>query len=255
MMISTGFDLLKLRAGLKPFRLYWFPRLRSTSDHAARMRAEGRLFAPSVVLTGHQLAGRGRGTNSWWSGAGGLTVTFCLPIDPELQPHQIPLLAGLAVRRAAARLSGSEEIRIKWPNDILHDGLKLAGLLCERISRVDLVGVGLNVNTDPARAPLNLRNKVTSLAALLGRSVDLSDTVVEVGRQLQLLLVRREEGSFGTLLREYDRHHALNGRRVRVTDNDAAAEGVCEGLDPEGRLLLRSESDVKRVLAGHVEIL
>src|SRR5438270_7466674 len=83
-MDPSRFNLTALRAGVKPFRLHWFPTLRSTNDHAAAMRKRGELFAPAIVLTGRQTAGRGRGSNTWWSGAAGmLTVTFVFPVDEQ----------------------------------------------------------------------------------------------------------------------------------------------------------------------------
>src|SRR5689334_12502800 len=75
---DSSFDLSRLRSSIKPFRLHFFTRLRSTNDHAATLRKHKKLFAPAIVLTSHQLAGRGRGSNSWWSGDGSLTVTFVL---------------------------------------------------------------------------------------------------------------------------------------------------------------------------------
>src|SRR5436305_1445423 len=153
---SSRFDLNRLRHEIKPLRLYWFPRLRSTNDHAAALRKRGELFAPAIVLTGHQTAGRGRGTNTWWSIGGSLTVTFVLPADPQIAPHQLPLIAGLAARNAAAELTGDQHIQLKWPNDLLYGWRKLGGLLCERVLKADLVGLGLNVNLDPSRAPKSL---------------------------------------------------------------------------------------------------
>src|SRR3954469_20896930 len=98
----NSFDFARLKKELKPFRLHFFPRLRSTNDHASLLRKRNDLFAPAIVLTPNQLAGRGRGRNTWWSKKGALTVTFALPIDQTKDPHQIPLIAGLAVRNAAA---------------------------------------------------------------------------------------------------------------------------------------------------------
>src|SRR5207248_8273542 len=134
-MSGSAFELARLRRELKPFRLHFFPRLRSTSDHAAALRKRGKLFAPAVVLTANQTAGRGRGTNTWWSGPGSLTVTFVFPVEAHLAPHQIPLIAGLAVRDAVADLTGDTSISLKWPNDVVHDDRKLAGLLCERVHK------------------------------------------------------------------------------------------------------------------------
>ena len=72
---DATYELARLKRELKPFRLHWFPTLGSTNSHAARMRREGRLFAPSVILTGRQTSGRGRGTNIWHSTRGVMTVT------------------------------------------------------------------------------------------------------------------------------------------------------------------------------------
>jgi BirA family transcriptional regulator, biotin operon repressor / biotin---[acetyl-CoA-carboxylase] ligase len=252
---TTTFNLARLRSQIKPFRLHWFPRLRSTNDHAAVMRKRGELFAPAMVLTGHQLAGRGRGAHTWWSGPGCLTVTFVLPIETHLSPHHIPLLAGLAVRNAAAEITGDSRVKLKWPNDVLYDGRKLAGLLCERVHKADLVGLGLNVNVDPRRAPVALRERVTSLSTIAGRAFDMTEALAAVARHLSTTLLHRDERLFAQSLHEYDAHHALVGRRVTVIDNGDGppATGRCEGLDSTGRLLLRDRKTLYRVIAGQVQ--
>lgn len=253
-MDANVFHLALLRSALRPFRLHWFPRLRSTNDHAAVLRRRGGLFAPAVVLTGHQLAGRGRGRNAWWSGAGCLTATFVLPVDEQLEPHQVPLLSGLGVRRAVVALTGDHErVQLKWPNDLLVDGRKLAGLLCERVEKVDLIGVGLNVNLDPRRAPRGLRERIASLSQIAGRAIDMTQAVATIGAELHRVLSRRDEQPFSAALREYDEHHALLGRRVRVIGADGASvSGLVVGLDPMGRLLLRSRGRLQPVIAGQV---
>jgi len=251
-----SFDLPRLRAGLKPYRLYWFPRLRSTNDHAGRLRRAGRLFGPAAVLTGRQIAGRGRGKNSWWSDPGVLTVTFALPLHDRLPPQELPLIAGLSLRNAAAEITGDDTILLKWPNDLLHDGRKLAGLLCERVSNVDLVGVGLNVNVDPADAPKDLRGQITSLFAIAGKSFDMTDVLLAVARHLRHDVRRRMEIPFQSFVREYCRHDALAGRRVTISSggDEPPIAGRCEGIDNTGRLLVRRRSKVYAVVAGMVAI-
>ncbi|HZO19612.1 MAG TPA: biotin--[acetyl-CoA-carboxylase] ligase, partial [Gemmatimonadaceae bacterium] len=199
-MPASSFNLSALRAHIKPFRLHWFPRLRSTNDHAAILRKRGQLFAPAMVLTGHQLAGRGRGSHTWWSGPGCLTVTFVLPVEEHLSPHQIPLLAGLAVRNAAAEIASEQRIALKWPNDVLYGGRKLAGLLCERVHKADLVGLGLNVNLDPRRALAALRERITSLSAIAGRHFDMTESLATVARHLRATLLHRDERLFSHFL-------------------------------------------------------
>jgi BirA family biotin operon repressor/biotin-[acetyl-CoA-carboxylase] ligase len=248
------YQLESLRNQIKPFRLHFFPRLRSTNDHAALLRKRGKLFAPAIVLTSHQLAGRGRGSNTWWSGDGTVTVTFILPVHEHRLPHQIPLIAGLAVRNAIATHSGIDDIQLKWPNDLLHHGRKLAGLLCERVDRVDLIGLGLNANVKLKDVPRALRQNVTSLLDISGVRFDITSLLSEIARALHQSLSHRDEPPFSQMLRDYDRHHALVGRKVTVANipGEHALTGTCVGLDSMGRLLLRGKSGVTRVIAGQV---
>jgi BirA family biotin operon repressor/biotin-[acetyl-CoA-carboxylase] ligase len=251
--VKPVFDLQKLRRDLKPFRLHWFSRLRSTNDHAAALRKRGELYAPAVVLTGHQIAGRGRGSNSWWSGAGSLTVTFVFPIDQHLAPYHIPLIAGLAVRNAAAELTGREDIQLKWPNDLLFKGRKLAGLLCERVEKADLIGIGMNVNANP-RMPKTLKDHVVALSDIAGGGSDMTSVLAKIAEHVHRMLSHRDEQSFAAVIKEYDHHHALLGRRVVVTGSgeEPAISGTCQGLDDMGRLLLKDRKMVHRIIAGHV---
>ena len=261
----NSFNLSALRQGLKPFRLRFFPRLRSTNDHAALLRKRGDLFAPAVVVAARQIAGRGRGANNWFSAPGSLTVTFVLPVDETLAPHHLPLAAGLAVRNAAAELAQNNRIQLKWPNDVVFQSTisnrqstipKLAGLLCERLDNVDLIGIGLNVNRPPRALPKNLRSRIIYLNQISHSGlVDLTTVLITLARHLHTTLIRRSEIPFPTLLREYDTHHALVGRSVTViSPNEAPVTGKCFGLDDTGRLLLRNRARVHRVIAGHVEL-
>lgn len=254
-MPHTRFRLSELKTQVRPLRMYWFPRLRSTNDHAITLRKRGQLYAPAMVLTGHQLAGRGRGSNTWWSGPGSITVTFAMPIDPTVEPHQLPLVAGLAVRDAVAELIGDEQtVQLKWPNDLVANDRKLAGLLCERAHKVDLVGVGLNVNVDPAVVPPEIRTRITALSIIAGRELDLTATLVTLSRHVHDRLSRRGERPFAASLKEYDRHHALVGRTVTVVvgGTDGNVTGRCEGLDSVGRLLVRDRTKLHHVISGQV---
>jgi BirA family biotin operon repressor/biotin-[acetyl-CoA-carboxylase] ligase len=261
-MDPNRFNIEHLRAAVKPFRLHWFTRLRSTNDHAAHLRRAKRLFAPAIVLTSSQLHGRGRGANRWWSaGEGCLTLTFVLPIAEHLQPQQIPLLAGLAVRNALTEISGHVPIQLKWPNDVQHLDRKLAGLLCERVHNADLVGVGVNVNVPAKSFPAGLRDRATSLLQITGASQDMTAVAGALARHVHIRLSRHNDHHFGAILREYDRYHALVGRRITIarhvaqSDGNQPLAGVCVGLDATGRLLLRDrQATLHRVVAGHVTL-
>jgi BirA family biotin operon repressor/biotin-[acetyl-CoA-carboxylase] ligase len=252
----SHFALGRLAAGLAPYRLHWFPRLTSTNDHAARLRRAGRLFAPAVVLCGRQTAGRGRGSNSWWSGSQGgvLTATFALPVHERLAPQELPLIAGLAVRATAFELTGGAEIQLKWPNDVLFAGRKLAGLLCERISNADLVGVGINVNVRASDAPPALRDRITSLQCIGGKPLDMTEVLLMLAGQLRGLVRRRSEQPFSVFVHEYGRYDVLAGKRVAVAAfaGQPPIAGRCEGVDSTGRLLIRRRGVLHRVVAGNI---
>jgi BirA family transcriptional regulator, biotin operon repressor / biotin---[acetyl-CoA-carboxylase] ligase len=251
---DPAFDLRRLKQGLKPWSLHWFTRLRSTNDHAAILRKRRRLFAPAVILAGRQTAGRGRGSNRWWSDDSALTVTFVLAADEHLPAGEVPLIAGLAVRDAAAELTGRREIELKWPNDVVFENLKLAGLLCERVDRLDLIGVGLNVNLLPSKAPPSLRASLTSLLAISGRELDRTNTLLVVASHLRQAMLRRRRQPFSHFLRDYQRRHSLLGRRVKVVSDSAtpALVGRVEGIDIHARLLLRDGTTLHHVVAGTV---
>jgi BirA family transcriptional regulator, biotin operon repressor / biotin---[acetyl-CoA-carboxylase] ligase len=229
---DSSYDLHRLRREIKPFRVHFFSRLGSTNTHAAVLRKRGDLYAPAVVITPHQTAGRGRGTNTWFSSPGCLTVTFAFPIDERLEPHQLPLVAGLAVRNAAAELTDFAPIQLKWPNDIVHEDRKLAGLLCERVGKVDLIGLGLNVNLSASQIPAPLRGRATSLAVISGRPFDMTTVLATIAGHLHRTLQSRSVHTFTTFRAEYDQHHSLLGRRLKVVDSgdDAPVNGQCVGI-------------------------
>jgi BirA family transcriptional regulator, biotin operon repressor / biotin---[acetyl-CoA-carboxylase] ligase len=254
---ASRFRLGEVRAGAKPLRLHWFARVGSTNDQAARMRRRRELFAPAMVLTGNQSSGRGRGEHRWWSAKGCLTVTFVLAAEEGLMPQQVALVAGLAAREVAARMCGRADVLLKWPNDVVWEGRKLAGLLCERVDGVDLVGVGLNVNLGEGDAPRGLREKVVSLSRIGGRVVDINHVLIELAGELRRRMVARKVHLAASFVGEYERHHWLSGRRVRVETGAGGGgvevvEGWCEGIDQLGRLLVRDGRALRRVVTGRV---
>ena len=134
---------------------------------------------------------------------------------------------------------------------------KLAGLLCERVSNVDLVGIGLNVNVDPANAPRTIRNQITSLSRIAGKSFDMTDVLLAVARHLRHNVRRRMEIPFQSFVREYSQHDALAGRRVTVASgsDEPPITGRCQGIDNTGRLLVRRHSKIYAIVAGMVAVL
>jgi BirA family biotin operon repressor/biotin-[acetyl-CoA-carboxylase] ligase len=226
----------------------------STNDWAKREVERGTTVAPALFVADCQSAGRGRGTNTWWSAIGNLTATLVVSQNPRTAFGLVPLLVGVAVRRALVRVSAYDQIGLKWPNDLMAAGRKMAGLLCERLQTADLIGVGVNVNASISQAPAELHEQITSLRQLTGKASDLTDIVVEIARELHQVLSVESADAIGDLMKEYSQHHWPTGKNVELIDSDHAVEisGRCEGIDPQGRLILANAQGIHTLLTGSI---
>lgn len=228
--------------------VHWYDSLASTMIEAAKLAAEG---APSgtVVAAREQTAGQGRQGRNWISKPGdGLYATFILRVSAA--PADIPcitLALGLAVVEALSGLV-PQGLDIRWPNDVLWQGKKLCGILARLEHGAVVVGIGINCNqtefTDALRTP------ATSLLAATGNRHE-PEAVLELLRpQVELFAqLHREE-----ILRLFTQVSSyVSGRRVRVDLDGTVMEGVTDGLDEFGFLLVRKEDGSREtVFAGSV---
>lgn len=254
---GKGYDLERLQERVHPLALRHAILTTSTNDLARREVESGVLDQPALVVADNQSAGRGRGANRWWSAAGNLMATFVLWQNSRIPFGLVPLLAGLAVRRALMELTGFDGISLKWPNDVVIGERKTAGLLCERLQLVDLIGIGVNVNADSGEAPAPLRDRMTSLRRVTGRTWDLTDVLIAISRQLDGVLSTASPDQVREMMREYASHHAVTGRDIAIieTDESSPAKGRCVGIDPGGRLILETNQGTRFFLTGSVTTL
>ena len=205
----------------------------STNDRARELAAAG---APhgTLVTTGEQTAGRGRQGRIWSAPAGQALLLSLVVRDPD---PLLPLRAGLAV----ADLAGGAA-RVKWPNDVLVDGRKLAGILVEARPHEGwaVLGIGLNAAVDLAALPAGVRDR----AAPLDRPPEaaLADLLPALERRLA-------EPAATTLAALRDRD-ALLGATIRWD----GGEGVGAGIADDGALLVRTAEGVTRLAAGEVHL-
>ena len=221
----------------------------STNEDLAALARAG---APegTVLVAEAQTAGRGRLGRTWTSPprAG---LTFSVLLRPAVPPHRrawLPLLTGLAVQQAVARL-GAVPTYLKWPNDLLlGDGPdKAGGILAQADGDAVVVGIGINVSTTRAELPPG----ATSLAVEAAECTDRDPVLRAV---LRTLGSRYAEWSAGAdLTAAYEDVCDTVGRAVRVQLPDGSAlVGTATGLDPGGRLLLETADGGRAVSAGDV---
>ena len=202
-----------------------------------------------VFVAEFQSAGRGRLDHTWLS-AKGENLTFSVVLAgagrPPAEIATLPLVVGLAVVKALASLA---PLSLKWPNDVLCDGRKLAGILCERHGDNVIAGIGLNVNQ--TEFPPEIAWRATSLAVLCGRCFDRETVLLDVLKSLDKLYTRWIADGFASLHGELAAVDCLKGRTisVRQVDDDAAPiAGLCGGITDDGSLMVGG----RRIYAGEV---
>lgn len=238
--------------------LFYSERIESTNDRALELLEQG-FPDGTLVLAEEQARGRGRRGHAW-SSPPRLGIYASLLLRPVVDPSLLPLVTFAAALGVARALEGEQDgkTEIKWPNDLLVDGRKVAGLLAEARGGEEgpavVVGLGLNVNQSRDDFPEALRDRVTSLLMASGRIWD--RTLL-----LTTLLARWEEDHFRLLerggaeiLSRWERYSSLrNGTRVRADLDGEILQGLFRGLTPLGEMRLEVEGgNVRRVAFGEV---
>ncbi|WP_339686768.1 biotin--[acetyl-CoA-carboxylase] ligase [Gimesia maris] len=214
---------------------------------------------PSLVLTGNQTAGRGRGSNSWWSPEGGLT--FSLVVDTrvlQIQLEQQPLIAlatGLAVCETLEKHLSDYSLQLKWPNDVYLQQKKVAGILVETAASqpgLVVIGVGVNLNNSFLSAEAELQSRGTSLYETTGQKFSLPSTLIDLinGIENRLYDVTGKTSSF---MADWRRFCLLTGRPIRINTGLEVKQGTCLEIDDQGYLILQTETGLERIISGTIE--
>lgn len=243
---------------------HWLEETDSTNRVAAELAGEGAPHGTTVVAEA-QSAGRGRLGRSFFSPAGTNLYTSIV-LRPTLTLPEAPTLilaAGLAVAEAVAEeLGDPERVAIKWPNDVLVDGRKSAGILMElsaEATRVDhcILGIGVNLNAERESFPEEFRARATSLRSATGRPVSRATFAARLYGRLEDVLDLHARDGFAGLRPRFDALFRMTGERVRVADlGGRTTEGVTIGISSDGALRLRTDDGAElRMLAGDVTIL
>jgi BirA family transcriptional regulator, biotin operon repressor / biotin---[acetyl-CoA-carboxylase] ligase len=253
-----------IRAGLRSRvigrALEVLPEIGSTNDRAL---AAGRDGAPEgfCVLADRQTAGRGRLGRTWASPPGvGLYTSILL--RPKVEPSALPFLSlvvGLAVADAIQEVAALDP-SLKWPNDILLDGRKVAGMLTELATSAPFVdyavtGIGINVNHREDDLPRELRRGASSLFLQCGRQIARAAMAAAVFNGMDRWYSLFCQGRREMILEAGRLRSATLGRPVQVFAGAEEWRGFAIDLDPDGALLVRDEAGaVRRVVAGDVSI-
>ncbi len=253
----TGLDLTSVQGDLHrwwvPWSLEYLDACESTQDvaRAALRRGAGHGLA---VVANWQRAGRGRHGRSWTAPPGLALLLSVILVPPPGWLGMLPLLAGVAV---ADGIEASCGLRcdLKWPNDVLVDDRKVAGILAERPPGPAVVlGVGVNVNLGPGDLPQE--TPATSLLLLTGKAVVREGLLGSILNSLDAWYGKALEGGAAVVLAAWRARASMLGRPVEVTGETVIRRGTAEGIDEEGGLILRYDDGRREVLlAGDIRLI
>ena len=240
-------------------RILYYPELGSTMDEAARLAVEG-ADEGTVVIAERQSAGRGRQGRSWVSQPGNLLLSVFFRPGISQLPY-ISIIGGLAVARAVRKTTGLAP-RLKWPNDVMLDGKKAAGILAESAVEGESVcyavlGLGINIALDPT-GDEQIASIATSVNKAAGREIARESLLRHLLMELDDLYRRLPGGGTASAYNPIPEWKTLLetlGNRVEATFHDEAISGDAEDVDEQGNLLIRIDSgQVITLTAGDVTL-
>ncbi len=212
----------------------------------------------TVLLAEKQTQGKGRKNRIWYS-AKDQNLTFSILINSKkylsVNPNIINFGTSLAVALSIENLY-QLRVNLKWPNDVLLNGKKAAGILLETSSRGNklekiVIGVGLNVNQTFFQGNFNFQP--TSIKAELNRLIEREKILAEILNNFEEILEKVENES-KWILNDWRSHCNLIGDKISVTEGNTTKYGIFEDIDDEGYLLLKSDNKIERIHFGDVSI-
>jgi len=234
----------------------------STNSEAERRLADGK-DTPFAVVANQQRTGRGRRGKAWYSPKGG-NIYLSLGFNPNVKMIRLQtftLWQGIKIAKFLRDFSGSNQILVKWPNDLLIGDKKLGGMLteasidCEHVKSL-IFGIGINVNASTLSYPQSIRSESISLQNHARQTFRLHEITAGLIKVILEGFSECLDGIESTKLnQEWDKYDALKGKKVQVTSAKETFHGVAKGIDASGSLRLKTRnSKVKIIHAGDVTL-
>ncbi len=250
-------DELSVGLGTKTVgnQIFSYESLDSTNDTCFELGKKG-IPEGACIFSEFQKKGRGRLGREWLSPKG-KNILFSVLLRPVLTPSEVAkmtLTASLAVVRVLQNAT-NKKLGIKWPNDILFEEKKVAGILTEmqaEADRVDfiVIGIGINVNSSAKDLP----SGAFSVKEVLGESLHRLSLAREILRELDADYLRLKKEGFAGIAKEWEDFSVTSGRRVLAKLLGRSIQGQAVGIDKDGALWIRQDSGLQeKVMAGDIQ--
>ena len=213
---------------------------------------------PKCYLADAQTAGRGRHGRSWQSDAG--TLTFSLVINRSVndvrQTQVLPLAVGLGIARFVDFEFAPLQAKLKWPNDVNLGGGKVAGVLLETSGdspELTVVGVGVNVSSEPGLANDSQGISSRSLAQVVGRQMNRYDVFAPLLESI-VPTINESQRCCQSMIDEFRDRCLLTGQRISFQHHNQECFGICQGISDEGTLLVKTSQGVQPISSGEARL-
>jgi len=239
-------------------KIFAFETIDSTNNCAKAVAGCG-ADEGTVVIAEHQTNGRGRHGRVWQS-IPNENLMFSVVLRPNLSPEALnllPLYVAVAVSDAIQGLTGIRP-ECKWPNDLLINGKKVAGILIEgsfKQTSMEFVVVGVGINVNQLRFPAELESTATSLRLETGREIERIPLFREILRSMEKTYRRSSSTGFRSVIPQWLASCRMVNRTISISEQGAVFSGTVKGLSPEGGLVLQTDGTERTVFAGDVTIL
>lgn len=231
--------------------IYYVRNCSSTQDLAMKLFEQG--YGEGLVVVADEMSsGRGRLGRSWLATSGGLWFTLVLTPPKPTNLQILSLGIGSSVAKTLRELYEVKAV-VKWPNDVLVNGRKIAGILIEgkkNLKTALFVGVGINVNNE---IPGELREKAISIKEVLKRQVPRTPLLSKILQEIEGTYLKLLDGETDKILEEWRGLTETLGRKVKVVTGEGVIEGVAVDVASDGSLIVEDLAGVKRfIYAGDV---
>lgn len=251
-----------LRKGLRTSRfgskIYTFDTIDSTNN-CARALAGCWADEGTVIIAEQQTAGRGRLGRSWEANPNE-NLTFSIILRPRMPAEAInllPLSVSVAVAQAVEQVTGVR-LECKWPNDLLANKKKVAGILLEGSfsgSSVEWIVIGIGINVNQTIFPGDLAQKATSLKLATNSDIDRTVLFRSILESLERYYRTGTDSGFQSILPDWIARSTMIDKNISLMENGKVVTGVVKGLSRDGGLILRTEGTERTLFAGDVTVL
>ena len=243
-------------------RVYYFEELDSTQNFAQQIAADKKENG-TIVIAEKQTSGRGRLDRKWTSPKGG--IWFSLIIHPKFDVSSstlIPILSAVALSKSIKKILGVET-EVKWPNDIILNGKKVAGILADasvQANNIDylILGIGINFDIDTKKLEKRL-SKTPNFYGVNSLRENNNKTppkilLKEFLFQFEKNLASLNKGEKAKIVKEWTKNAAGIGRKITINTSSGKISGISQGIDTDGALKIKTKKKIERILVGDVDL-